>query len=243
MLGNTRLEGKQTTRLQIGGCPADDPLEVCTAFVAGNQCAVGLMAADFRDTFGKLFFGKVGGIGDDKIEAGFGGKTFEPVGLKEVDAPAQTVGLGVFPGQEKGISRGIQRGDPGGGSRFGQREGDGSGAGTQIQNFWGIANSGEEELDQILGFRSGNERAPIGFYHQTGPVSVAKNVLERFPPGTTPEQGTDFLQVGLGQRSLKLEVELHAAESEGMANKGFGVETGILHALSSKEGRAFLNDF
>jgi hypothetical protein len=98
------------------------------------------------------------------------------------------------------------------------------------------------EFDQVLSFRPGDERATIALQGQTAELRLSEDVLQRFARRPAAHERADLLQLRFGQQALKLDVELHATQSESMPDEGFGTQPGAFHAFAGEKVGGLLND-
>lgn len=230
-LSSPNLEDHAAARQEMGAClvqeGADDACAIGAAVEGGERVAPDL-AGEGRDFAG----GDVGEIRDDEaVLAGEGG---EEVAVDKSDTVRKAELGGVFGGEGEGIGRDVDGIDGGGWPLGGEGEGDDAAAGAGIEDGCGLESEGEEELDQVLGLRPGDEGAGIAEEGASMELDGAEEMLERLAGGAAFHQVAQGVEFAFAEGAVKFEVEVDAFFPEHVGEQMFGVQARAFNAMLLK---------
>jgi hypothetical protein len=189
----------------------------------------------------------VGWIGDDQIEAQIGRQRCEAIAAVKSDAMFGLVAGGVFAGYDQGVGRQIDGVDMGMGKGMGEGDGEAPAAGSEIEENERLGcaglESGQGEFGELFGFGPGNENASIHFELEAVEGGGAEDMLQRFASTAALDQDSQGIEIGIGDGTIELEVELQSGDAELVCEEPFDLESGRFDAFAGEELRAALDDF
>jgi hypothetical protein len=120
-------------------------------------------------------------------------------------------------------------------------------AGSEIEDEQWIRGAGMEagqgEFGELFGFGPGDENAAIDFELEAVEGGGAEDMLQRFAPAAALHQDSQGIEIGIGDGTIELEVELQSGDSELICEEPFDLESGRFDAFAGEELRAALDDF
>lgn len=97
-------------------------------------------------------------------------------------------------------------------------------------------------LDQLLGFRSGDQCVSVHLNLKSTERYGSQQVLQGLPPAPALDERAAGGDLVIRQSAFKIQVELHAGHLQHVSQNGFTLETRRFHPLGFEEGGALLND-
>jgi hypothetical protein len=239
------LEGEKTAGRKGGEGLRDEAAIDGEAVGAGVKRGAGLEVADFGVEGDGVGGGDVGRVGDDGVEESAARDGSEEIGLEEVDAGVDGVGLGVGLGDGEGFGGEVDGGDGGVGEIGGEGEGDGSGAGAEVEDAEGAGGvffraAGlkvlQDGFDEVLGLGAGDENGGRDAEREAEEFLMSGDVLD----GLVAEAPGDGFEVegelGGGEVAFRVGEERGAGKAEGVEEEQFGVAcSGGAEALDGGE--------
>ena len=243
MVAGPGLKGEHPALGKHGCRSRHDPRQVGEAPVAGGERRRGLVVAHLgRGRLG-LRRGKVRRVRDDQVERGPGRQPLEPVRLMEFHASREAVRGRVLRGESERLAARVQRGDAGARESAGKRERDRPPACAQVEDGpRGLGAAGDDRLDEELGLRPRDQGPAVRREAEAVEFGEPEDVLQRLPAAPAARELADRADLGLGERSLELEVKAHPGQAEGVAHEELRVQPRRLDPLPREEFGGLLHD-
>lgn len=148
----------------------------------------------------------------------------EEIAALEMDALRQGEPGGVFGSEREGLRRDVD----GVNRRFGplgrQRQGDNPGARADIEDAAWYCGEGQQELDQVLGLRAGDQRSAVTQEDAAVKIDRAQQMLERLAGAAPYHQSAERVQFAISQRPVEFEVKIDPFLAEHVSEQVLGVE-------------------
>ena len=240
MLVDARLTKDPAAGAQVLRGVGQDTAQIGEAFLGCDQRGLRVELADFRIGLGDFGFGEVRRIRDDEVvSVGHGG---EPIGLREIDALGQIALRGVLAGEGEGVGRTVDRVDLPVRALGGEGQRDGAGARAEVEHAYGLAfgKEREREVDQLLGLRTGDERALVGLQHQITELHLADDVLEGLAVAAADREVAQALYLVIIEQAFELQIKIQSLHPQAGGEEMFGLHARLLQALAREEFRGLL---
>lgn len=221
----------------------DEPLDDLGPFFSTHQRGVGIRE-HFAGEFAHFRGGDVGEICDDELKIAL--EPREQIALVKLHAFGQSEPLRILPREREGGGEEVHRFYPRLRPGAGQGERDHATPGADIERSPGERLhpvSGEKHFAKVLCLGPGDERTGIALEGAPQEFHRAEEVLKRLATRAPAHQLAKRLQVLIGKRAVKLEIELHPLEPEHMSEQMLDIQARTLHPALLEEGGRRLDDF
>lgn len=195
------------------------------AAIKGGLRVVADLARERLDLAG----GNIREIRDDEaVPAADGGKE---IAWEEIDTACEAEARGVFRGQGQGVRGNIHGIDSGLGPFGSQAQGDDAAPGADVQDARRLCGEGQEEFDELLGLRTGDERPRIAKEGAAMEFHRPEEVLERLAGSAALHQDAERLQFALAQGAVEFQVQVNALLAEDVGQEVLRIEARAFDAM------------